>query len=57
MKTIVANLLLLAMSVTYFLLAYQAETITGVLGYIFGTLLFLALIMSTFTQAKKQHNA
>ena len=48
---IAANFLILAMSVTYFLLAMQAETVTAVLGYVFGVLLALAFIVSF---AKKQ---
>jgi hypothetical protein len=46
-----ANILVLAMSVTFFLLAMQAELVTAILGYVFGTLLILAFILSF---AKKQ---
>jgi nicotinamide riboside transporter PnuC len=48
---VAANLLVLAMSVTFFLLAMQAEIVTSVLGYVFGTMLVLAFIVSF---AKKQ---
>jgi hypothetical protein len=46
-----ANILVLSMSVTFFLLAMQAELVTAILGYVFGTLLILAFILSF---AKKQ---
>jgi hypothetical protein len=49
--TAAANILVLAMSVTFFLLAMQAELVTAILGYVFGTLLVLAFILSF---AKKQ---
>ena len=53
MKTIVPNLVITAMSVTYFLLAIQAETVTRVLGFIFGSILALAIIRQIFIQAKE----
>jgi uncharacterized membrane protein required for colicin V production len=40
--------LVLAMSVTFFLLAIQAEIVTRVLGFIFGGLLALAFVASFF---------
>jgi len=43
MKSI-ANVLIFMMSVTFFLLAFQAEPFTAAAGYIFGSLLFIALI-------------
>lgn len=46
MKNAIAHLLIVAMSATYFLLAFQAEPITKTLGIIFGVLLLLALIAS-----------
>jgi hypothetical protein len=46
MTNIIGRVLLLSMSVTFFLLAAQAETVTGVFGYIFGSLLFLAVLIS-----------
>jgi hypothetical protein len=50
MKTVFANVLVLSMSVTYFLLAYQAEPVTRTLGIIFGSILALALIVSVIKQ-------
>jgi hypothetical protein len=52
MKNIVANVLVLAMSVTYFLLAVQAEIITKTFGFIFGSLLALALLVQVTKQGK-----
>jgi hypothetical protein len=40
------RILAFAMGITFFLLAYQAEVVTSVLGYIFGSLLCLAVLMS-----------
>jgi hypothetical protein len=52
MKHVVANLLVLAMSVTYFLLAVQAEIVTKTFGFIFGSLLALALLVQVTKQGK-----
>ena len=52
MKHVMANLLVLSMSVTYFLLAIQAEMVTKVLGFIFGSLLALALLVQVTKQGK-----
>lgn len=52
MKAIMTNLVVLAMSVTYFLLAFQAEIVTKVLGFTFGGLLALALIRATMDQMR-----
>lgn len=52
MKAIMTNLVVLAMSVTYFLLAIQAEIVTKVLGFTFGGLLALALIRATMDQMR-----
>jgi hypothetical protein len=52
MKEIFAKGLVLAMSVLYFLLAYQAEPITAGFGYVFGTLLVIAFFMS-FAKVKQ----
>jgi uncharacterized membrane protein required for colicin V production len=57
MKTIFTNGILLLMSVTYFLLAVQAETITKVLGFIFGSLLAFALVRATWVQAAGDKDA
>lgn len=46
MKDLIAKLLILGMAVTYFLLAYQAEPITAGFGYVFGSLLTLAFLLS-----------
>jgi len=46
------SLLVLAMSVTFYLLAMQAEIVTAVLGYIFGTLLVLAFISTFFKKSE-----
>jgi hypothetical protein len=43
MKT-TANVVVFAMSLTFILLAFQAEPITATLGYFFGGLLFIALL-------------
>jgi hypothetical protein len=40
----IANVVVFAMSVTFIVLAMQAEPITATLGYVFGGLLFIALI-------------
>lgn len=39
-----ANVVVFAMSVTFILLALQAEPVTATLGWIFGILLFVSLI-------------
>ena len=52
MKEVIAKILILGMSVTYFLLAYQAEPITAGFGYFFGTIIFLAFLIS-FSKAKR----
>ena len=52
MKAIMTNLIVLSMSVTYFLLAIQAEIVTKVLGFTFGGLLALALIRATIDQMR-----
>lgn len=57
MKMITANITVAAMSVTFFLLAAQAETVTKVLGYVFGTILAIALISATVAQAKGGEDA
>lgn len=46
MKDLIAKLFILGMAVTYFLLAYQAEPVTAVFGYIFGGLLTIAFLLS-----------
>lgn len=46
------RMLAFAMGITFFLLAYQAEIVTSVLGYIFGSLLVLAVLMS-FVKPKR----
>lgn len=57
MKMITANITVAAMSVTFFLLAGQAEPITKVLGYVFGVILAIALISATLSQAKEHEDA
>lgn len=52
MKKTAANILVLMMSVTYFLLAVQAEIVTAVFGYVFGSLLALALLASLINKGK-----
>lgn len=52
MKAIMTNLVVLSMSVTYFLLAIQAEIVTAVLGFTFGGLLALALVRATIEQVR-----
>jgi hypothetical protein len=39
------------MAVTYFLLAIQAEIVTKTLGFVFGSILTMALLRATFQQA------
>ena len=47
------RILAFAMGVNYFLLAYQVETnVTSVLGWVFGSLLCLAVLMS-FVKPKR----
>ena len=43
---VVGRLLILAMSVTFMLLAYQVNNWSGVLGWVFGGLLAMALLAS-----------
>jgi uncharacterized membrane protein required for colicin V production len=57
MQKIFSNIVVLLMSVTYFLLAIQAEIVTKVLGFIFGGLLALALLRATFEQARTKDDA
>lgn len=57
MQGIFTNLVVLLMSVTYFLLAIQAEIVTKVLGFIFGGLLALALIRATIQQVRTKDDA
>lgn len=52
MKMVIANVLVALMAVTYILLAVQAEPVTAVLGYVFGAILFLAMIRQVVAQAK-----
>lgn len=42
----VGRLLILGMSVTFMLLAYQVDNVTGVFGWVFGTILAMALLAS-----------
>lgn len=42
----VGRLLILAMAVTFYLLAYESETFLAIPGYTFGVLLTLALLAS-----------
>lgn len=55
MKAIMTNLVVLSMSVTYFLLAIQAEIVTKVLGFTFGGLLALALVRATIEQVRSDN--
>lgn len=57
MRFIFTNIVVLLMSVTYFLLAIQAETVTKVLGFIFGGLLALALVRATIEQVRTKDDA
>ena len=45
METI-GRLLILGMSVTFMLLAYQVDNVTGVFGWVFGVILAMALLAS-----------
>ena len=56
MKDLIARLIILTMAVTFFLLAYQAEPVTGFLGYFFGVILTLAFLVS-FAKVKRLPNA
>ena len=47
-----ANVVVFAMSVTFILLAFQAEPFTATLGYVFGGLLFIALLHQVKGQKK-----
>ena len=53
MNAFVPNVFVAAMSVTFFLLAVQAEPFTATLGYVFGGILALALIRQVWAQAKE----
>jgi len=52
MKDVFAKVLILGMSVTFFLLAYQAEPVTAGFGYFFGSIILLAFIFS-FSKVKR----
>lgn len=51
----IANILITLMAVTFFLLASQAEPFTATLGFIFGAVLFLAVIRQTMQQGRDQN--
>ena len=57
MSTVATNLYVLGMAVTFFLLAPQAEPITSFLGYTFGGVLVLALVIHTLRHAKGADDA
>ena len=57
MTNVFANIIVALMSVTYFLLAAQAEPVTKTLGYVFGVVLAIALISATIKQAKEWNDA
>jgi hypothetical protein len=57
MTTVATNLYVLGMAVTFFLLAPQAEPVTGFLGYTFGGVLVLALVIHTLRHAKGGEDA
>jgi len=40
------RILAFSMGLNFFLLAYQVDNVTGVLGWVFGSLLCLAVLMS-----------
>jgi uncharacterized membrane protein YiaA len=46
MKDAIAHLFILSMAVTFFILAWQAEPISAGFGYVFGTLLTIAFLLS-----------
>jgi hypothetical protein len=52
MVAVFSNIVVTAMSVTFFLLATQAEPVTATLGYVFGAILAMALIRQVLIQAK-----
>lgn len=47
MNQVIANVFVLAIVIELFLLSIQAEPVTAVIGYIFGSILLLALILHT----------
>lgn len=51
MKIVISNLIGVLMSVTFFLLAFQAEPVTKTLGIIFGALIAISLIVRISAQA------
>lgn len=53
MKSVGTNIIVLLMAVTYILLAIQAEIVTAILGYVFGSLMALALLRQTWLQSQK----
>jgi len=53
MTAIFSNIVVALMSVTFFLLAVQAEPVTAILGYVFGGILALALIRQVVAQSKE----
>lgn len=46
------RILAFSMGITFFLLAFQAEIVTAVLGYVFGSLLVLA-VLASFVKPKR----
>jgi hypothetical protein len=46
------RILAFAMGINFFLLAYQVDNVTGVLGWIFGTILTLA-VLASFVKPKR----
>lgn len=53
---VIANIIIAGMAVTYILLAVQAEPVTATLGYIFGVILFMALIRQVVAQAREEED-
>lgn len=47
-----ANIVISAMAVTFILLAVQAEPVTAFFGYLFGFVLFLAVIRQTMSSTR-----
>lgn len=56
MNFTIANIVITCMAVTFFLLAMQAEPFTATLGFVFGAVLFLAVIRQTMQQGR-EHDA
>lgn len=57
MTRFVANLLTLAIAVTLILMAVESQTVLQFFGYLFGVLLFIAVVINWTGAAKNRRDA